>query len=199
MKHNINNSILNQISSIYYDNFPYYLRQKLYKFKKSIKTYYYIDLLYDDMNKNILGFALLNYYPCKKMIHLDYFALDKKHQGNGNGSKYLKYIIERYCNNNILYFILECEDFLLPFYKKNNFEKIKINYKYNDILLNLMIYKNNNVSSLFKLQLALYLSEKFLENCNDVILYIYKCIIIFIFQNIWFWIILYNTYKSVIF
>ncbi len=101
----------------------------------------------------LIGFAFLNFFPNFKLLHLDYLALDKKYQGNGNGSKYLKHIIDTFYKNNksIDYLILECEDHLIKFYEKNNFIKIKYNYHYNGVKLNLMVYNDIEISDNSKL------------------------------------------------
>jgi GNAT superfamily N-acetyltransferase len=111
---------------------------------------------------DLYGFAFLNFFPNFKLLHLDYLALDKKYQGNGNGSKYLKHIVDTFYKNNknIDYLILECEDHLIKFYEKNNFIKIKYNYHYNGIKLNLMVYNDIVLSDMSKL----YLIANFLNH-----------------------------------
>lgn len=115
---------------------------------------------------SLIGFSFLNFFPAYSLIHLDFFALDKKYQGNGNGSKYLKYVIDTFYikNNKIKYFILECEDHLVKFYEKNGFVKVNYNYYYNGIKLNLMIYNDIDKSDFLKL----FVIAKFLSYCFNL-------------------------------
>ena len=158
----------NMISNIYEKNFPDHLRDKSREFKKTIKDYDYVDLLFDN-NDKLLAFGLLNLYPNLHLLHLDYMALDKSYQGNGNGSKYLNILVDKYCKSNkkIKYMILECEDHLVTFYEKNNFHKINYNYKYDGIKLNLMLYGKKLNPSL-EVKLADFLSGQFLSHDCEI-------------------------------
>lgn len=172
------------ILKIYNDNFPPYLRKSNKQFTKDILNYKFFDLWIDHIdnskqhfnnlnlieglnkqttylhptfsshNNPLKGFAFLNYFPKLKLIHLDYISLDKKYQGNGNGTKYLKHIINTFYTQNkkIKYLILECEDHLVKFYEKNDFHKLNIKYNYFGMRLNLMIYnfKNCETHEIFK-------------------------------------------------
>lgn len=160
--------IIQQINNIYVDNFPPSLRVSSNDFKKSLNDYDYIDILYDPAaphDDKVVGFGLLNLYPTQKLLHLDYLALDKSFQGNGNGSKYLKSIVEKYylLNNKIKYMILECEPRLVPFYRKNNWFQLKCNYTYDGSGLELMVYGLNPKFSMHK-KIAQFLMEQFLSH-----------------------------------
>jgi hypothetical protein len=146
-----------EIIDTYINNFPIYLRQSNQKFKKQIHNYPYFDiwinnehinnfnlLQKNELTNDFFGFAFFNYFPKYNLIHLDYVSLNKNYQGNGNGSKYLQYLINTFykSNSKINFFILECENKLIKFYEKNGFIKIKFNYFYKGIKLNLMLYNN---------------------------------------------------------
>jgi GNAT superfamily N-acetyltransferase len=103
-----------------------------------------INYLYSD-NK-IVGFAML--FPLYKNIwHLDYFAIDPNHQSMGYGKLLMNQILKKY-----KFISLECEDNLVPYYKKFNFKKFNIDYDYNgtklNILLNIPNLLNNKISLL---------------------------------------------------
>jgi GNAT superfamily N-acetyltransferase len=120
---------------------------------------------------NIMAFAFLNYFPELKLLHLDYISLDKKYQGKGNGTKYLNHIIDTFYkkNKNVKYMILECENHLVNFYEKNNFYKLKFNYSYFDIKLNLMVYNDfNNYQMIYKC--AIFLANLFKKYDKKLIL-----------------------------
>ena len=113
---------------------------------------------------NIAGFALFNYFPKYKILHLDYISLAKVCQGKGNGSYYLKYLINNlYLKNQPMfsYLILECEDHLLKFYKSNGFVKINFNYTYKGNKMNLMVYGDVNIKKYQLNIIALYLQNIF--------------------------------------
>ncbi len=134
--------MMKSVIKIYQDNFPSYLRLPTRVFKNNLKKYSHVHLL--NIEDTIRGFSLLNYYRRFKLLHLDYIALDKQIQGNGNGSNYLQTIIKKYNTLKVKYFILECEDHLIKFYQKNGFDRIKSNYKYFNHRLNLMVYNKDH-------------------------------------------------------
>ncbi len=114
----------------------------------------------------VAGFALLNFYPKYKLIHLDYISLDKNYQGKGNGSKYLSHIVETFYKKNkkVKYLVLECENHLVKFYEKNGFTKINFDYYYHSVRMNLMIYDNYGTlthTNIIKYKIAEYLSILF--------------------------------------
>jgi len=158
------NSEIDSLAQIYQQNFPLYLRERQHMFKKSLSKYDHVDTLIH--GNSVCGFGLMNVLEKYGMLHLDYMALDKSHQGKGNGSMYLKQLIHDYYDphsKTIKYMILECEDYLVPFYKKNNFHKLNVNYKFKDTKLNLMIYgrseylRQSNIMKLAKYMTTLFM------------------------------------------
>lgn len=98
----------------------------------------------------VIGFALLNYFPSKKLVHLDYLALSKKVQGQGYGPKFMTYLLNEYRNKD---FILECENHLIKFYEKNNFTRMKLSYKAGLQPLNLFYFgPKMSISRLFDIR-----------------------------------------------
>jgi ribosomal protein S18 acetylase RimI-like enzyme len=207
--------LFEQIFNLYSNSFPSYLKKSKTHLKKYIKNYKFFDYWFELINKidklhinnysllkpnqNVLiGFSFLHYFPKIKMLHLDYICIDKKHQGRGNGSYYLNYIINTFYkyNKNINYLVLECEDHLIKFYEKNNFVRIKSNYHNNGIKLNLMIYNDyEKIHEIFKLSRFLqeyFLEKKFVEQC--IFLFYYQYILSLQINNIFY--IINKKFKS---
>ncbi len=189
------NQYSSQIWSIYNSNFPSYLKKPKKLFIKKLIKYDFWDLLvvgknikkninnlskltglnkdstYSNLffsnfsNSDIAGFSLFNYFPKFKILHLDYVSLAKFYQGKGNGTSYLKYLIENIFlkyQNIFSYFVLECEDHLIKFYKSLGFVKINFSYLYLGVPMNLMVWNSlNPISKLQGILIALYLQRIF--------------------------------------
>jgi GNAT superfamily N-acetyltransferase len=176
------NTLSKNILDIYVNNFPSFLRCPNIQFKKQIHKYHYYDLWtnkqnYDNLiittpigDVSLIGFSFLNFFPKLKLLHLDYISLDKKYQGKGNGTYYLNYIITKFykSNSDIYFLVLECEDHLIKFYEKNGFIKIKFNYFYKGIKLNLMIYNDKKITPSILVNIAETLLHHFIE---DILIY----------------------------
>lgn len=180
------NTFSKNILDIYVNNFPLFLRCPNIQFKKQIHKYYYYDLWTDkknDDNVSLIGFSFLNFFPKLKLLHLDYISLDKKYQGKGNGSYYLNYIITKFYKTNpdIYFLVLECEDYLIKFYEKNGFVKIKFNYFYKGVKLNLMIYNDKKISPSILVNIAETLLHHFIEHILVYHLIIKYCLIFYYF------------------
>jgi hypothetical protein len=81
---------------------------------------------------------------------LDYLALSKSVQGQGYGPKFMNYLLNEYRNKD---FILECENHLIKFYEKNNFNRMKLSYKAGVQPLNLFYYgKKLSLSKQFEIR-----------------------------------------------
>ena len=170
-----------EILNIYNENFPYFLRDS--SFRKQIHAYNYYDLLINN-NYKLMGFAFLNFFRKYNLIHLDYIALDKSHQGGGNGTQYLKKIInEFYLCSDKNYLTLECENHLIKFYEKNGFQRIKLNYLYKGHLMNLMIYNNKKIKLSVLNKIACYLQSIFTEIILSIILLYVTMIYFFIYYK----------------
>jgi ribosomal protein S18 acetylase RimI-like enzyme len=128
--------LLNNILEIYNENFPNDISSnKIYKFciDKDYK------ILYLEKENKILGgliFIQLN----KEHIYIEYLFVDKKCQSNGVGKK----LLNRFINDYKDYIIsLHCEDFLIPYYEKFNFNKKDGKYYFKDKIFNLMVIDYN--------------------------------------------------------
>lgn len=143
---------------IYNSNFPEYLRIKNRNLVKHMRTKYHTHFLVKSSGE-IIGFALLNYFPSKNLVHLDYLALSKNVQGQGYGPKFMKYLLNEYQNNN---FILECENHLIKFYEKNNFRRIKLSYKAGLYPLNLFYYGERKISLIKQFEIRNFMEGQYL-------------------------------------
>ena len=119
----------------------------------------------------VIGFALFNFFPKNKLLHLDYLSLSKSVQGKGFGKTYLQYLISNIYKKNpnkFSYLVLECEDHLVKFYKSNGFVQINFNYYYKGIKMNLMVYNTKKISWRIMHNIALFLTTVFNQICIQV-------------------------------
>lgn len=75
---------------------------------------------------------------------MDYIALSKSVQGQGYGPQFMNYLLNEYKGNT---FILECEDHLIKFYEKNNFNRVKLSYQAGIQRLNLFYHGEKIIMS----------------------------------------------------
>lgn len=102
-------------------------------------------------------------------------------QGKGNGKAYLQYLINQIYKKHLKlfsYFVLECEDHLVQFYKSNGFDYIDFNYYYKGIKMNLMIYNDKKISKYTMRNIGLFLSNVFSKNAKLFALRITKSLIL---------------------
>jgi hypothetical protein len=139
----IHKDLTNQILTLYDQNFSPHVRIPHYKLRKRLKnkTYEVISLRKDN---EMIGFSLVSSNPSLKTIFIDYLCIDKKHQNGGYGKLLLHEL------NTIKYFpeyeysILECEDYLVPYYQKNKFQKIPRTYPLENTRPLFMLYRKRN-------------------------------------------------------
>jgi ribosomal protein S18 acetylase RimI-like enzyme len=89
------------------------------------KTYELISLKKDN---EMIGFSLISLNPLLKTIFIDYLCVDKRHQKGGYGKQLLNEIHTLKFFPEYEYCVLECEDYLVGYYQKNNFQKIPREY-----------------------------------------------------------------------
>lgn len=142
-----------------------------------------IKIEYEIIEDKIVGFCLL-YNIIKNIWHIDYIAIDPLYQNKGYGKNFLNKIINKY-----KYITLECEQKLINYYKKFNFNLILKDYDYhgkklflltntslnikliNDIIIRL---NNYNIYLLYTISLLLLmniLSFLYFKLYNDEIIY----------------------------
>jgi len=136
-----------------------------------------IKIEYLNINENVVGFCLL-YKLTNKIWHIDYIAIDPIYQNKGYGKLLLNIIIKKY-----KYLSLECENYLINYYKKFNFNILLKDYYYHGFKLYLMTnffinnkdintiiikLNNYNVYLLFTLNILLLMIINYLFNNNII-------------------------------
>lgn len=127
------------LKRIYNSSFDNRLKIRTRNIGKNIKRGKYIPYIGYNNDNKVIGFSLV--YPVNRETkHIDYFAIDREYRGKGIGIEFLNKLIEGIDGNIIT---LECEDKLISFYKKLDFNKTKVKcYGFHN--LNFMIkYKYN--------------------------------------------------------
>jgi GNAT superfamily N-acetyltransferase len=130
------------IRKIFTDIFPYHLRILAKELRHRLRNKYYnVHTI-----SNNQGFALI--YQCKNVYHLDYLGVDPTTQGKGLGKQLLLELTQRYPKMS-----LECESHLVPFYTKFGFNEVaKIEYRWNNHILHLMVRGLSDLQSLLYAQ-----------------------------------------------
>jgi glucosamine-phosphate N-acetyltransferase len=95
-----------------------------------------IYIMKEPLNKNIIGSIsiiieqkLIN--KNGKVAHIEDLIISPSYRGKGIGSKLLNYAKEIAINENCYKIILNCDENIEDFYKKNDFSKYSISMKYN--------------------------------------------------------------------
>ena len=126
-----------EIYSIYFDNFPHYMRRPRKEFLRAVEHYTHWDI--QTVGPSTKCFALLTETPM--YVYLEYLAISRAYQGGGTGSKYLWDIYQRFSKPSKL-FLLDCEDRLVRFYERNGFYRVPIaRYEYHGVKMNVMIHQ----------------------------------------------------------
>lgn len=141
-------SLLDQVVSIYEQEFSPNIRLSTRKFRKQHKCRKYETIGVFDGNDPV-GFVSLLKIDNLSLIHIDYIAVQKKYQGRGYARHILNHIFHIAENKNIS---LECEPNLEPLYFKFGFKNSNISYKFKHIPMFIMLKtsRNNNIHSLAK-------------------------------------------------
>jgi predicted GNAT family N-acyltransferase len=105
------------------------------------KTY---DLISFKKDNEMIGFSLITLNPTIKTIFIDYLCIDKKHQKGGYGRTLLNEIHTLKYFPEYEYCVLECEDYLIKYYQKNNFVKIPREYPLENTKPLYMLYRKRN-------------------------------------------------------
>lgn len=98
-----------------------------------------IKIEYEIIEEKLVGFCLL-YNIIKNIWHIDYIGIDPLYQNKGYGKHFLNRIIKKY-----KYITLECEQKLINYYNKFNFNIILKDYDYHGKKLFLMTNTNINI------------------------------------------------------
>ena len=138
------------------------IKKRMFNLKSKI-NYLYVD-------NNIIGFSMV-FNIINNIWHIDYLAIDPKYQSKGYGKLLIKDLIKKYKNLS-----LECNDKLITYYNKFNFNKHQINYYYDNHKFNIMTNYKSNYDDI-----KLLINK--LNNYNLLTLMTYILIILFIYNN----------------
>ena len=129
IEHEITNDLMQKIFSMYDENFSPTVKIPHRKMKKRIKQKIYQVLSIKNENQEWIGFTLLYLNKQLKTIFIDYLCVDKKFQKGGIGRQILSYLNNKtQIYNNYDFTALECENYLIGYYEKNNYKKIPLSY-----------------------------------------------------------------------
>lgn len=119
--------VINKVLKIYFDNFDKKLQVPQNIVLDRIKKKKY-DLNLVKKNDDIIGFSFVVRF--KKLIFLDYIAIDINHHGKGYGKILFNYIYNYYVKKEKIAdtLVLECENKLINMYKKWGCVKIPVKY-----------------------------------------------------------------------
>jgi hypothetical protein len=136
-----NQEVVQKIIHMYDENFSPHVRIPHYKLKKRIYDQTYQILSYKDQNEWI-GFALISLSDELHTIFIDYLCIDKKFQKGGFGKRFLQQIhLDTGLFSDFHFTILECEDYLVKYYEKNNYQKIPRKYPLENSRPLFMLYR----------------------------------------------------------
>lgn len=185
LEENIHNDLVNQILLLYDKNFSPHVRIPHYKIRKRLKnkTYEILSLRKDN---EMIGFGLISLNQILKTIFIDYLCVDGKFQNGGYGKMMLNELNTNKFFPEYKYSILECEDYLVGYYQKNNFQKIPRDYPLENTRPLYMLYRKRD-SDHTEAEPFLYhkfISYGLLFNGEIIIYYdILKMLYEFIFDN----------------
>ena len=119
--------LIDQILSIYDQTFSPNVKIAHKKIRKRIQKRIY-QLITIQKDNQLVGFSLISFNSMLKTIFIDYLCIDKPFQKEGLGKKFLSFINQPILFPDYKYCLLECEHYLVSYYKKNNFYSIPLNY-----------------------------------------------------------------------
>jgi ribosomal protein S18 acetylase RimI-like enzyme len=143
IENNIHKDLFNYLLNLYDESFSPHVRVPHYKIRKRIKTKTY-ELISLKKDNEMIGFSLISLNPLLKTIFIDYLCIDKRHQKGGYGKMLLNEIHTLKFFPEYEYCVLECEDYLVGYYLKNNFQKIPREYPLENPRPLYMLYRKRN-------------------------------------------------------
>jgi ribosomal protein S18 acetylase RimI-like enzyme len=143
LESNIHKDLFNRIFHLYDENFSPHVRVPHSKIRKRVKnkTYKLISL---KKNNEMIGFSLISLNPLLKTIFIDYLCVDKCYQRGGYGRQLLNEIHTLKFFPEYEYCVLECENYLVGYYQKNNFQKIPREYPLENSRPLFLLYRKRN-------------------------------------------------------
>jgi len=168
----IHKDLTNKILTLYDQNFSPHVRIPHYKLRKRLKnkTYEVISLNRDN---EMIGFSLISLNDALKTIFIDYLCIDRKFQKGGFGRLLLDDLHTDRFFPDYNYSVLECEDYLVPYYQKNKFQKIPREYPLENPRPLYMLYRRrfSDTTSLEPLMYSKFILYGLLFNGEIIITY----------------------------
>ena len=127
LENRVDKNMIQQIVGLYDENFSPHVRIPHRKLKKRMmdEVYKIISL---KRGNDWIGFSLVSLNEQLRTIFIDYLCVDKKFQKGGYGKMMLNELNSKRFFPQYEYSILECEYNLVPYYIKNKFQKIPLEY-----------------------------------------------------------------------
>lgn len=124
----ITKDLIQKIFCLYDENFSPTVKVPHTKIKKRILQNVYKVIIIKNQDEWI-GFSLVNLHKPLQTIFIDYLCVDKKFQKGGFGKRILQMLNDKnQMYKDYKYTALECENYLVPYYQKNNYKKIPLAY-----------------------------------------------------------------------
>lgn len=139
----VSKDTLAKLLSLYDENFSPTVKISHSKLKKRIKNRTYRVVTYRN-DSEWIGFCLISLNPLLKTIFIDYLCIDKKYQKGGFGKQLLSEINSNKYFPEYKYTILECENYLVSYYQKNQYKKIPLTYPIQNETPLFMLYRHRS-------------------------------------------------------
>ncbi len=143
----LQNETINSLIRMYDENFSPHVRIKHKKLKKRLENTYQVFTLKTNNEKDTIGFMFVILNKPLKSIFIDYLCVDKKYQKGGFGKLLLNEMNDKHLFPDFDYTILECEGYLIPYYVKNGYKKIPLEYPIENSKPLYLMYRKRSVSN----------------------------------------------------
>lgn len=176
---------LDKVFRLYDENFSPHVKIPHHKIKKRIDRNVYQLLSIQNENKEWIGFSLISFNRSIKTIFVDYLCIDKKFQKGGNGKRILQMINNKNIYPEYDFSILECENYLVGYYEKNNYKRIPLNYPILNSKPLFMLYRQRNSERSNEPDNTLSMIQMYHKFINYGLLFNGEIIICFTLLMIW--------------
>jgi len=158
----ITKDLIQKIFCLYDENFSPTVKVSHKKLRKRLNEGVYKAIIVKNPDEKYIGLCLFHPNKTLKTLFVDYLCVDKKIQKSGIGRVILEIINDKTkIYKDYQYTILECENYLIPYYEKNLFKKIPLSYPIdNPKPLYLLFKKRTNEENISTL---LHMYHKFIQ------------------------------------
>jgi hypothetical protein len=146
----LNKNILKNVLRMYDENFSPHVKIPHYKIKKRLDQKQYQLLSCKLSTGEWIGFCLVSTNINLSVIFIDYLCIDKPFQKGGFGKQILNAINDQDIldtEHQYKYTVLECEDYLIPYYVKNKYKKIPVPYPIDGSRPLFMLYRQRKTDA----------------------------------------------------